>query len=695
MTDLYLAIAFVSALISGVVALVALSRRPSPGWLGLTILGASACAWSASYVLPWQFMAAAEHDIWVLLSSVPVFIYQAAVLLLVLEYTRREALNLRRTLWLLAIEPAIMLAVVATDPLFGLYVGAHGRGTAPGVLIRGGPAFWAHTIYVLVLTAVALALLGRSLADQRWLNRLQAGTILGAIVLNLLAYVIQLAGLSPLPSLNLVPVTFAVTGLLLVYGLFYLGLLNIIPVARGRLIEEMREGVLVLDEDGHIIDVNAAAKRLTGLPDDCLGRPVAELLAPEVGDLAALSSREPTELCVQTDERRVLEASVSYLLNKAGATRAQLITLRDVTEQKRLEHKLEAGRRQLQGELELFGRVLGAMSEGVLLMDDQGRLVTGNPAAQRILEVDLESRQGEPLAEIIPSFPAQALSAQAWQGGMPVREEVEVREGLWLVVEVIALETGRLAGKQTLFVVQDETQRRAIEATRRDFVANVSHELKTPLAGLLLLAQTLQHAVRERPEDAERFAARMAGEIGRLSKLTEDLLSLAQLEDPDWLARALLTETDLSRLAAEVAEDVRPRAATKRQGLVVEKDGPVPLLGDEVMLRLLIRNLLDNAVRYTGSGGHITLRTNREIDQTGRVWAVLEVRDDGEGLTAASQERVFERFYRVDRARARETGGTGIGLAIVRHVAERHGGRAEVRSELGRGSRFIIHLPGE
>ena len=380
MSEFSITAVLISALISAVVGVVAWGRRPAPGWLGLTILGCSACAWSFSYSLPWLFVTKTLPHVWVLLASVPVFIYQAAVLLLVLEYTRREELNLRRSLLILAIEPAIMLVVVALDPVFGLYVGAHGQGSLLGPVSRGGPAFWAHSVYVLALTAVAITLMGQSLRDPRWLARRQAWTILGAVLLNFLAYVVQLAGLSPLPSLNLVPFTFAVTGLMLVYGLFSLGLLSIIPVARTRLVEEMREGVLVLDEEGTIIDANPAAIRLAGLPAHAIGLSAREVLRATGTNLKKLRDREPVELSVRTDSLRVLEASTSYVVSKAGDTRAQLITLRDVTQQKQLEYNLEAGRRQLEGELELVGRMLDAMSEGVLLMDAAGALVMGDSA---------------------------------------------------------------------------------------------------------------------------------------------------------------------------------------------------------------------------------------------------------------------------------------------------------------------------
>jgi signal transduction histidine kinase len=270
---------------------------------------------------------------------------------------------------------------------------------------------------------------------------------------------------------------------------------------------------------------------------------------------------------------------------------------------------------------------------------------------------------------------------------------VELPDGRSVAVEVMPLMSAEAGGGDVLFVMRDETARRAVDRMRRDFATNVSHELKTPLAGLSLLAETLTHAVTEDPAHAQQFVERLASEIERLKILTTDLLTLSRLEEPEENTRAAFSPTDITRLASEVAAEIEPLAAAKQQELTTRLTSEATVLGDEVSLRTLIRNLLDNAVRYTDPGGHIELALSLTTDSSDATWVVLKVPDDGVGIPRAEQQRIFERFYRVDKARSRETGGTGLGLSIVRHVTESHGGRVEVESTVGVGSTFTVWLP--
>ena len=365
--------------------------------------------------------------------------------------------------------------------------------------------------------------------------------------------------------------------------------------------------------------------------------------------------------------------------------------------------QLETRDTQLGAETERTSQVLTAMSEGVLLMDADGRLLRTNPAAERILGVDLSSMVGEPLVVAARSFPAQTLAQKARQAGRPVAEVVELPNGRSLTVETVTLQSpagppaaghsDRSESSQTLFVVRDETARRATERMRRDFATNVSHELKTPLAGLSLLAETLRGAVKDDPEQAEKFVDRLSAEVGRLSELTNDLLTLSRLEEAEVVPGEGLAAVDFAAVATETVDEIRPLAEAKRHELTVTAPDSLAVEGDEVALRTLVRNLLENAVRYTEPGGHIRLGLQAEKARDGREWAVLSVADDGVGIPVADQSRVFERFYRVDKARSRETGGTGLGLSIVRHVAERHGGSVRLESTLGVGSTFTVRIP--
>jgi two-component system phosphate regulon sensor histidine kinase PhoR len=352
---------------------------------------------------------------------------------------------------------------------------------------------------------------------------------------------------------------------------------------------------------------------------------------------------------------------------------------------------------QLATEKERSEQVLSAMSEGVIVVDEQGRVVRANPAARRVLQAPLEDAEGAPLVVVARAFPARALADRAHEVGGRIGEIVELPGQRYVAVEVIPLQTAAPAGGypgQTLFVIRDETARLALDHMRRDFVTNVSHELKTPLAGLSLLAATLKHALREDPEQAGAFVDRLSTEVTRLIDLTNDLLRLSHFEEAATEVEMEFGPADLDLLAVETVGELMPLAEAKRQELAVDAEPGATVLGDEIGLRTLIRNLVDNAIRYTEPEGHIAVRVWSETDEMGGDrWVVLTVQDDGMGIQAAEQKRIFERFYRVDKARSRQTGGTGLGLSIVRHVAERHGGTVDVASTLGSGSTFRVRLP--
>jgi len=367
--------------------------------------------------------------------------------------------------------------------------------------------------------------------------------------------------------------------------------------------------------------------------------------------------------------------------------------------------QLESRAQQLTEESERTRGVLRAMTEGVVLVDGEGHLVRSNPAAERILGTTLEGSEGIPLVHTARAFPANALAEKARAAGGPVTELLQPGGLRSLSVEVIPLQAAGTQPGQTLFVIRDETARIATERMRRDFATNVSHELKTPLAGLSLTAQILTRAIHDDPQQAERSVARLTAEVDRLTELTEDLLTLSRLEEAEGHTTVQgpskgqfglldnLVDVDLSAIASAAAEEVRPAAEARRHEFTVDLQPGLMVSGDEASLRTLTRNLLDNAVRYTEPEGHIRLTTDAERDDQGRLWAVVRVEDDGVGIPLGDQQRVFERFYRVDKDRSRSSGGTGLGLSIVRHIAEYHGGSIDLESQLGVGSTFTVRIP--
>jgi two-component system, OmpR family, sensor histidine kinase SenX3 len=363
-------------------------------------------------------------------------------------------------------------------------------------------------------------------------------------------------------------------------------------------------------------------------------------------------------LAVAASERRRRQASAQGAADEADAHRRREADLAE-----RVDTREE---------------ILSTIGDGIVLFAPDGRVVYANPAAR-----DLLGRRFASATEVTPESLRDAVARAAGAGapgGLPAAVEHEFETG-GRTVAASALPAGQGA---VVVVARDVTAARNIERVRRDFVANASHELKTPVASIQALAETLHDAAASDPEVAERFLARLREEAVRLSRLVGDLLDLSRLEGG--LAEA--EPVHLRSVVADEAERLRARADGAGVRLVVDDAPDLVVRGSSSDLGLLLHNLLDNAIRYSPDGGEVRI-TLRDRDHQ----AELRIADTGLGIPGRDLDRIFERFYRVDPARSRGTGGTGLGLAIVRHVAESHGGDVEVRSVLGAGSTFIVRLP--
>jgi two-component system sensor histidine kinase SenX3 len=233
-------------------------------------------------------------------------------------------------------------------------------------------------------------------------------------------------------------------------------------------------------------------------------------------------------------------------------------------------------------------------------------------------------------------------------------------------------------------VIDDVSERRRLEDVRRDFVANVSHELKTPMGAVGLLAETLLS--ENEPQVTQRLAHRIYNEAFRISRVIDDLLDLSRIENEESPPREPVL---INLVMAEAAERVREAASQLQIKVVLEEpDPPVVVLGDRRQLTSAVYNLLENAVKFSPEGGDVNCTGRVEDDEV-----VVTVEDHGVGIPSRDLERIFERFYRVDAGRSRSTGGTGLGLAIVRHVAANHRGSVQVESREGEGSTFTLRLP--
>lgn len=266
--------------------------------------------------------------------------------------------------------------------------------------------------------------------------------------------------------------------------------------------------------------------------------------------------------------------------------------------------------------------------------------------------------------------------------------ELEVARGpLGSGMLTLQIQAATIGDEHVIALVDDLTYSRRVEQTRRDFVVNVSHELKTPVGGLSLLAEAVEGAADD-PDAVRRFATRMHSETSRLTQLVQEIVELSRLQVSAAFEEPVAIDAALC--ARQALEHVRLLAENKQIDLVCSSgmDAPAPTFGDATLLTTAIRNLLENAIHYSSPHTRVALA----VRQAGNLVQVT-VTDQGVGISALDQARIFERFYRVDPARSRQTGGTGLGLAIVKHVAQGHGGDVTVWSEEGQGSTFTLHLP--
>lgn len=322
-------------------------------------------------------------------------------------------------------------------------------------------------------------------------------------------------------------------------------------------------------------------------------------------------------------------------------------------------------------------RLLEVLRSAVAVIDDDGAVVRATAPAYA-LGVLREGRVAPPaIADMV---------AEAWRTGEIQDAEIEIPRGpLSDSVILLQVRVAQLRGDQMVVLAEDHTQARRLEAIRRDFVVNVSHELKTPVGALSLLAETMEDAADD-PEAVRRFSTKMQTESHRLSALVQEIIELSRLQVAGALQQIAVVSVD--GVLTEAVDRARVKAAAKEIRIAVGGDQDLTVAGDHALLVQAVRNLIDNAVSYSAEGTSVSVGAR----QLGDVVEITVV-DQGIGITEEAQNRIFERFYRVDEARSRQTGGTGLGLSIVKHVAADHGGDVSVWSRVGQGSTFKLRIP--
>ncbi|MDQ0191097.1 PAS domain-containing protein [Alicyclobacillus cycloheptanicus] len=343
---------------------------------------------------------------------------------------------------------------------------------------------------------------------------------------------------------------------------------------------------------------------------------------------------------------------------------------------------------QLSQERDVLRHILHSMTTGVVYIASGGKVTAVNEAAERMFRRPAEQWRNREHTAAFGHYHLSAAIDNALLFGTDWHSELKLRDNLTVDVRLIVIPTSRERVGDTaydvLVLLNDVSEWKRLERMRSEFVANVSHELKTPIAAIRGFAETLLDGDVD-AETQQSFLRTIYDESNRMSNLVTDLLELSKLEGAEHLIQP--GRVVLQEIVEQAVHRLRPEAEKHQVTLEAEPSGDLTVWGSAERLLQVFLNLLSNAIYYTPSGGKVTVWTDVLVDRV-----KVHVTDTGIGIPEADQERVFERFYRVDRARSRASGGTGLGLAIVKHIINAHGGQVGVSSEVGRGSDFWFTL---
>lgn len=368
-------------------------------------------------------------------------------------------------------------------------------------------------------------------------------------------------------------------------------------------------------------------------------------------------------------EHRISPTTAAETSEMASSFNAMAATIRDTV-------------RDLSGERNKLSAILNTMADGVVVLESDGSVSLMNQAAQWLLDIRTAEPLGIRLVEMVRDRDLLQVVTEALESVRPHHDEVELlHRGAFVSVIVTPLSGD--GSKGALLTLHDLSSVRKLETTRREFVSNVSHELRSPLASIKALVETLQDGALEEREVAIDFMGRIQKDVDRMGSLVDDLLALSRLESGQ--TPIDLGPLDLRTLTEQVIGDFKARLQNVDMESSLSPELPI-VTGDEDMVRQALLNLLENALRFTPGGGRIVIGAVTDDESV-----EVRITDTGSGIPAEHLPHVFERFYKVDRAR--HDGGTGLGLAIVKHIVQVHGGDVRVESEEGAGSTFAFTLP--
>lgn len=695
-----------TALIALAVAFFAWRRRSMPGAKQLAGMLTAAVWWSLAEGIE---AAAPTLETKVLLSKISHIGIQAIpvfFLLFMLRFSGGSADPRNKYepyLWL-----APMLAVLAafTNDLHFLFWRRVELVQSPlGVesVYRHGPLFWISTAYLYLLILAGTTILTRRMLFYQGVYRRQAGVLLAATAAPWLANVVYLSGVNPLPGFDWTPLAFTVSGILLAYAIFRIGLLDLRPIARAVLFEQMGDALLVVDAQGRFVDANPAAVDFFTASKAIVGRRAADLFPTAMFQVYVHDQDEAVVVLERHGAACQLDVRITRLNDTDGVSSGRLIVLRDTTDRMHMEESLRRSEQRYRTLVDNapFPSIVCSLADGALrymnfracdllalapdeanryhLSDffvsrNEGDVVLTSMRTQHKVsdrEVQLRSRAGR-------EFPA-LLST--------VTIMYEDEEAILISLNDVTM---RRQAEQALIDARIEAE--AALRAKSEFLATISHELRTPLFSVIGLAEALQAETYGPLNERQRRSLEMIVQSSdHLARLVKEILDLSRLEAGAVQLNLEMTSVDeICRSALNAVQTLRSKEAVPAS-YFIDQDG-LTMRVDPRRLREVLVHLLNNAIKFTPDDRRVGLEVMADSEQG---FAYFTVWDEGIGIDEDRQSQIFRPFAQLDSGLARRYEGMGLGLAIVRHLVELHGGQVTVASKPGAGSRFIVTLPLE
>ncbi|NOH02893.1 MAG: PAS domain S-box protein [Chloroflexi bacterium] len=700
-----------AALISGWVAVYSWSRRANRGAIALTLLAWAVTEWSLGYALEIAGADLATKVFWGKSQYLGIVLVPLLWVGFAFHHANQAKWLTYRTILPMSIIPAVTFALVLTTEMHGLVwdkIAITRTGSFSALSVSYGFWFWIHTAYSYILLLIGTVIVIRSVGRMRGVYRRQAVVLLLAVMAPWIGNALYLSGLSPVPDLDLTPFAFTVTVVSFTWGIFGFQLVDLSPIARATVIDEMNSGMIVLDLRNRIVDINPSALRILETAESkVLGQRAADILTawPELVEKYGQVMEAVDEITVgEGENQRWFELRLSPLHNRGNEIAGRVVTITDITPRVQAETQLLESRA-------LYKQMVESAGDIIYRTDANGYFTYANPIALRLMGFESEAEVlGRHYLEL--AAPHQRHDLRKFYNRQFVAGETNTyyefaaitTDGneLWLGQNVQILREGdRIVGFQA--VARDITELKraqnalafardeALEASRLKslLLAKISHELRTPLGGILGYAELLKiNAFGELANQQKEAAAQIVDSVNYLTKLVNELLDEAQIEAKT--VKLYINSFLPSALLQSVEAKMTLMAQEKGLELVtfIDPELPKTMYGDEHRLHQILVNLVANAIKFTRTGG---VRVNFLAADAGH-WAI-QVSDTGVGIPEEAYKYIFEPFRQVTIPHTLRNRGTGLGLSITKQLVELMGGQISLKSRVGRGSTFTVLLP--